>query len=72
VLRARLEIRRGDYEKAYRRLRKGVIASETLETSEAYVLLAVAAQKAGHADDFLRALKRAKDTGADVSVLTGS
>ncbi|MEA2564612.1 MAG: hypothetical protein QOH06_6116 [Acidobacteriota bacterium] len=72
VLRARLEIRRGDYEKAYRRLRKGVIASETLDTSEAYVLLAVAAQKAGHADDFLRALKWAKDTGADVSALTGS
>ena len=72
VLRARLEIRRGDYEKAYRRLRKGVIAYEALDTSEAYVLLAVAAQKAGHADDFLRALKWAKDTGADVSVLTGS
>jgi hypothetical protein len=72
VLRARLEIRRGDYEKAYRRLRKGVIASETLDTSEAYVLLAVAAQKAGHTDDFLRALKWARDTGADVSVLTGS
>lgn len=72
VLRARLDIRRGDYEKAYRRLRKGVIASETLDTSEAYVLLAVAAQKAGHADDFLRALKWARDTGADVSVLTGS
>jgi hypothetical protein len=72
VLRARLEIRRGDYEKAYRRLRKGVIASETLDTSEAYVLLAVAAQKSGHADDFLRALKWARDTGADVSALTGS
>lgn len=72
VLRARLEIRRGDYEKAYRRLRKGIIASETLETSEAYVLLAVAAQKSGHGDDFLRALKWARDTGADVSVLTGS
>jgi len=72
VLRARLEIRRGDYEKAWRRLRKGVIASEMLDTSEAYVLLAVAAQKAGHADDFLRALKRAKDIGADVSALTGS
>lgn len=72
VLRARLEIRQGDYEKAYRRLRKGVITSETLETSEAYVLLAVAAQKSGHADDFLRALKRARDTGADVSLLTGS
>lgn len=72
VLRARLEIRRGDYEKAYRRLRKGVIASETLDTSEAYVLLAVAAQKSGHGDDFLRALKWARDTGADVSALTGS
>jgi len=72
VLRARLEIRRGDYEKAWRRLRKGVIASETLDTSEAYVLMAVAAQKSGHADDFAKALKWAKDTGADVSALTGS
>ena len=57
VLRARLEVRRGEFEKAYRRLRKGVIASETLDTSEAYVLLAIAAQKTGHADDFTKALK---------------
>lgn len=72
VLRARLEIRRGDYEKAYRRLRKGILAYEALDTSEAYVLLAVAAQRTGHAEEYFQALKWAKDTGADVSALTGS
>lgn len=72
VLRARLEIRRGDYEKAYRRLRKGILAYEALDTSEAYVLLAVAAQRTGHAEEFFQALKWARETGADVSALTGS
>ena len=71
VLRARLEIRRGDFEKAFRRLRKGVLGTEDLDTSEAYALLAIAAQKAGHADDLAKALKRAKETGADVAVLSG-
>lgn len=72
VLRARLEIRRGDFEKAFRRLRKGVLGTEDLDTSEAYALLAIAAQKAGHADDLAKALKRAKETGADVAALGGS
>jgi hypothetical protein len=71
VLRARLEIRRGDFEKAFRRLRKGVLATEDLDSSEAYALLAVAAQKAGHAEDLAKALKKAKETGADVAVLSG-
>jgi tetratricopeptide (TPR) repeat protein len=71
VLRARLEVRRGDYERAYKRLRKGVIASETLDTSEAYVLLAIAAQKTGNTEDFAKALKWAKETGADLAALGG-
>lgn len=72
VLRARLEVRRGDFEKAYRRLRQGVFATENLDTSEAYVLLAIAAQKTGRSDDFAKALRWARETGADVSALTGS
>ena len=72
VVRARLEIRRGDYEKAYRRLRKGVFVSATMDSSEAFVLLAVAAHQTGHAEELILALKWAKDTGADVSALTGS
>jgi hypothetical protein len=72
MLRARLEIRRGDFEKAFRRLRKGVLGSEDLDTSEAYALLAVAAQKAGHADDFAKAFKKAKEAGVDVAALGGS
>lgn len=72
VLRARLEIRRGEFEKAFRRLRKGVLGTEDLDTSEAYALLAVAAQKSGHAEDLAKALKKAKETGADVSALSGS
>lgn len=72
VLRARLEIRRGDFEKAFRRLRKGVLGTEDLDTSEAYALLAVAAHKAGHTEELAKALKKAKETGADVAALSGS
>ncbi|MES1240599.1 MAG: M1 family aminopeptidase, partial [Acidobacteriota bacterium] len=71
VFRARLDIRRGDFEKAFRRLRKGVLGTEDLDTSEAYALLAVAAQKTGHAEDLAKALRKAKETGADVAALSG-
>lgn len=70
LMRARLDIRRGDFESAFRRLRKGVLKTEELDSSEAYVLLAVAAQKSGHGEDFATALKKAKETGADLSALT--
>lgn len=70
VLRARLEVRRGDFEKAFRRLRKGVLGTEDLDTSEAYALLAVAAHKTGHAEDLAKALKKAKESGADMAALS--
>lgn len=72
VVRARLEVRRGEYEKAYRRLRRGVIARETLDTSEAFALMAVAARQSGHTEEFATALKKAKETGVDVAALGGS
>lgn len=72
VVRARLEIRRGEYEKAYRRLRRGVIAKETIDTSEAFALMAVAARHSGHTEEFTTALKKAKETGVDVAALGGS
>lgn len=72
VVRARLEIRRGEYEKAYRRLRRGVIANETMDTSEAFALMAVAARHSGHAEESTTALKKARETGVDVAALGGS
>lgn len=71
LVRARLEVRRGEYEKAYRRLRRGVIATETLDSSEAFALMAVAARQSGHTEEFTTALKKARETGVDVAALSG-
>jgi hypothetical protein len=69
LLEARLEIRRGEHEKAYRRLRKNVLQNRRLDTAEGLLLLAIAARESGHADDFAQALAGARKKGADVSRL---
>jgi tetratricopeptide (TPR) repeat protein len=67
TLQARLEVRRGNHDKAFRQLRKGM-ADEELD-SEGYALLAVAARASGHTEEYAKALKRAKASGADVAAL---
>jgi len=71
VLQSRLDIRRGDYQKAFQRLRKG-LKSGDLSSSEGYALLAVAARETGHPEDFQEALKKARENGTDLTVLAGS
>jgi hypothetical protein len=66
---ARIEVRHGDYEKAFRRLRKGVSAEGDLESGEGYALLAVAARNTGHTEELEKALKKARESGVDVTVL---
>ncbi|HKI03482.1 MAG TPA: M1 family aminopeptidase [Thermoanaerobaculia bacterium] len=71
LLQARLDVRRGDYPKAFQRLRKGLKTGD-LYSSEGYVLLAIAARETGHAEEFQKALKKARESGADVDTLAGA
>ncbi len=66
LLQARLAVRRGDYDKAFQRLRKGP------KSSEAYALLAISARATGHKEELDKALKKARENGADVTLLSGS
>lgn len=70
LLQARLDVRRGDYPKAFQRLRKGLKTGD-LYSSEGYALMAIAAHESGHREEYEKALKKAREGGADVGALTG-
>jgi hypothetical protein len=73
LLKARLDVRRGDYDKAFQRLRKALKPDAgELDSSEGYALLAISARATGHKEELDKALKKARDNGADVSLLAGS
>jgi hypothetical protein len=69
LLQARLDVRRGDYEKAFRRLRKGVSDEGDLENGEGYALLAIAAKATGHKEELEKASKKARDSGVEMTAL---
>lgn len=69
LLQARLDVRRGNYDKAFQGLRKG-LKSDALD-SEGYALLAISARATGHPEELGKALKRARENGADVALLSG-
>ena len=69
LLEARLDMRRGQFDKAFRRLRKGLLRAGSLDSTEGYVLLAIAARKTGHNEELEEALKKAKENGADLALL---
>ena len=71
ILESRLEMSRGVYDKAFKRLNKGLLRGGGLDSTEGYVLLAIAAKETSHKEAFDEAVKEAKENGADVSVLTG-
>ncbi|HEV2843737.1 MAG TPA: M1 family aminopeptidase [Thermoanaerobaculia bacterium] len=71
LLQSRLDVRRGHFERAFQRLRKE-LKSGDLESSEGYALLAIAAKSIGRPEELEKALKKARESGADLSVLTGS
>jgi hypothetical protein len=71
IVESRLDLRNGAPEKAFKRLRKGVLRRGTVEGMEGYVLLAIAAQATGHPEELKTALEVAKENGADVALLTG-
>lgn len=70
ILESRLEMSRGTYDKAFKRLRKGLLRAGSLDSTEGYVLLAIAAKATSHPEELDEALKEAKEGGADVTALT--
>lgn len=71
IVESRLDLRNGAPERAFKRLKKGVLRRGTVEGIEGYVLLAIAAQATGHPEELKTALEVAKENGADVALLTG-
>ena len=69
IVDARLALRRGDFDRAFRRLHGGFFTNG-VDSTEGYLLLAIAAQASGRRDDRAQALKAVKDSGADVALLT--
>ncbi len=72
VIESRLDIRRGDHEKAFKRLNKGLLRKGTLDSTEGFVLLAIAAQATGHTAELKEAIEAAKENGADLALLGSS
>jgi Tfp pilus assembly protein PilF len=72
LIQSRLEMRRGAYDKAFKRLRKGLLGGGDLDSTEGYVLLAIAAQATGNQKEMEEAVKTAKENGADLAALMGS
>ncbi|HYU34020.1 MAG TPA: M1 family aminopeptidase [Thermoanaerobaculia bacterium] len=70
AIESRLDIRQGDADRAFKRLRKRVLGRGSVEGTEGYVLLAIAAQATGHHEELEKALDTAKENGADVSLLS--
>ena len=69
VLEARIEIRAGAYERAFQRLRGGVLDRQDVTSTEGYLLLAIAARNTGRQAEVQQAIKVARLRGADVSPL---
>ncbi len=71
LLKARLDVRRGDYDKAFQRLRKGLKPGrDELDSSEGYALLAISARETEHKEELDKAMKKARENGADVTLLS--
>jgi hypothetical protein len=71
ILEARLDVERGDFESAHRRLRRGVLDERDATSTEGFLLLAIAARETGRPDELEEALQVARERGADVSWFAG-
>ncbi len=69
VIESRLDLRRGDYDRAFKRLNKALLKREDSDNAESFVLLAIAAQKTGHTEEFQKAKDAVKEAGSDLSAL---
>lgn len=71
ILESRLEMSRGTYDRAFKRLRKGLLRGGGLDSTEGYVLLAIAAKATSHQEELDEAVKEAQENGADLALLMG-
>jgi hypothetical protein len=71
LLRSRLDIRRGAYDKAFKLLRKGLPDIGGLDSAEGNLLLAIAARATSHQEEYGKAVKAARESGVDVTPLAG-
>jgi hypothetical protein len=69
LLASRLDVRRGAYDKAFRRLRQGLAETGGLDSAEGNLLLAIAAQATRHPEEYDKAVKAARENGADLALL---
>jgi len=69
LLESRLDLRAGDLDKVFRRLDREVLDKRRIDSLEGVMLLAVAAHTTGHAEPFEQAARKARDRGADLSLL---
>ena len=70
VLEARLAIRAGDAERAFKLLDKAINRRGDIESTEGLLLLAIAARKTGNEAELAEALEAAEEKGADVALLS--
>jgi len=66
---ARIEILRGEYEPAFKRLNKSLLVRDESDSTEGYLLLAIAARALGRDQVMNEAMTFAKEKGADVRLL---
>lgn len=69
VLESRFDARKGAYDKIVKRLRYSLLESKEIDSTEGYVLLAIAARETGSKDDYEKALRKARSNGSDLSAL---
>jgi hypothetical protein len=69
-MQARLAVRQGRYEKAWQLLRQ--VDRQDELTAQDYGLLAIAARETGHPEEAAEALRKARERGVDVTVLTAA
>ena len=67
ITEARIEVRRGDHQAAFQRLRDGVLDPRDATSTEGYLLLAIAAHAIGNRDELEQTLEIARRRGADIS-----
>jgi hypothetical protein len=64
LLTAWVEVRRGRFDGAFKRLNRSV---PHRSSAEGFLLLAIAAEKTGHAEEYEKAIKHARERGADLT-----
>ncbi|MCZ6745705.1 MAG: tetratricopeptide repeat protein, partial [Acidobacteria bacterium] len=69
---ARIEILRGEYEPAFKRLNKSLLVKDESDSTEGYLLLAIAARALGKEQVLDEAMAAAEEKGADVRLLAGN